>query len=76
VIVSKYAYIEELYKDLMAIPTPSDSDLTFRSWHVEGLLLQGTSLLQRCVEERAEYFNLISLRDTVLDQISKENNFN
>jgi hypothetical protein len=66
--------LKALYKQLADIPVVTDYNPKFRYWHVEGLLLQGTQLLQRIVDERSEYFNVLAQRAALLDQRAKEGN--
>ena len=66
----------ELYSTLANIKLPDANvpNFDFRYWHTEALLMQGTLLIQRAVDERSDLFALLYQRDLIADQILKEQN--
>ncbi len=66
--------LKAIYAEMEAVLLPSESSPVFRWWHVEGLLAQGSQLIQRAVDERSEYFALLNQRDAIEDQLKRERN--
>src|SRR6267154_2541971 len=65
----------KLVYDLLATkPLLKGYSPDFQYWHVEGLLSQASQILQRCVDERNEYYLLLAQKTAAEDQLARETN--